>query len=215
MSRGLGIPPRDAYHSAHKPPAADGQPRMVYEGWDAVGLFARVLDVMDYDPEVVLGSDVGFDRCDVLVADLPWQRGYEVFNQRAGVDDGRDYAGFMRCVSALVEAATVPTWLVTGAHAARFLPDADVQIPMMLNEDRAIAYGYRPGMETAARNGEAREFLRTLAETYDCAGDFCAGYGRTGRIFLRAGKRAVLSDVNPQCIGYIAEHAPDWTAGAR
>jgi hypothetical protein len=118
----------------------------------------------------------------------------------------------MRAVSALVETATVPTWLITGTHAARFLPAADVQLPMMLNEDRAVAYGYRPGAEATTGSTESREFLHTLTEHYKCAGDFCCGYGRTGRFFLRAGKRAILSDVNPQCIGYICAHAHEWIA---
>jgi hypothetical protein len=52
--------------------------------------------------------------------------------------------------------------------------------------------------------------LHAIAQRYDTVGDPCCGYGRAGRFFLRAGKRAVLSDFDPHCIGYIAEHAGGW-----
>lgn len=206
---GLGIPRAD-YHSAHKPPI-QAQPQWVYEG-QGIGVSARVLDIMDDTPEAILSTNPGYASCDVLVTDLPWQRGFEVFNERAGIDDGRNYAGFMRAVRGLVETATVPTWLITGLHALRHLPKPDLVLPMRLNDDEAVAIGYRPGPE--AFSGDypiAQEFLHTLAEHYECAGDFCCGYGRTGRFFARAGKRAVLSDFNPRCIGYIADHADQWT----
>jgi hypothetical protein len=86
-----------------------------------------------------------------------------------------------------------------------------VVLPTRLNEDEAVAVGYRPGSEADGSYGVAPELLHALAQRYDVAGDFCAGYGRTARFFLRSGKRAVVSDFNPQCIGYIAEHAEDWT----
>lgn len=201
---GLGIPRTD-YHSAHKPPAP-AAPREVFHS----GLVSAYrLDITD--PIAPFGPGGVFADCDVLVTDLPWQKGYATFNQRAGIADGRTYTTFMRAVTRIVETATVPTWLITGQHALRKLPAPDATLPMRLNEDDALAVGYRPGPEATGRYGIAQEFLHALAQQYQCAGDFCCGYGRTGRFFARAGKRAVLSDFNPQCIGYIADHADQWT----
>jgi hypothetical protein len=200
------IPVAPAYHSAHKPPI---DARSV-ERWSGPGCLAFVHDILS--TPALPGEYV---ICDVLVADLPWQRGYETFNERAGVDDGRTYATFMQRVAELVEATDVPTYLITGKHALSRLPTPAMTLPMMLNEWEAIAICYRPGSEADGRYGVAPEFLHALAQRYAIAGDFCAGYGRTGRFFLRAGKRAVLSDLNPQCIGYIAEHADAWVRDLR
>jgi hypothetical protein len=195
--------PTVAYHGAHKD-TVDAEP---LDRWEGTRCVAFVHDLIT-SPE--LPDQYG--PCDVLVTDLPWQIGFDTFNERAGVDDGRTYAQFMARVSEIVEGESVPVWLVTGRHALPKLPTPDAVLDMRLNEDTAVAVGYRPGAEVDGRYGVAPEFLHALAQMYGCAGDFCAGYGRTGRFFLRSGKRAVLSDFNPRCIGYIAEHAPGWSA---
>lgn len=193
--------PTVSYHGAHKPPVDAPAVQL----WEGNGCVAFVHDITA-SPTL----PASYAQCDVLVTDLPWQKGFETFNQRAGVDDGRSYPAFLARVCELVESEAVPTYLVTGRHALPHLPKPDVLLPMMLNEDEAVAVGYRPGDEADGRYGVAPELLHALAQRYDTAGDFCCGYGRTGRFFLRSGKRAVLSDFNPTCIGYIAEHAPGW-----
>lgn len=193
--------PTNNYHGAHKPPVEATS----LQRWEGAGVVAFVHDLMTapaLPPE--------FSPCDVLVTDLPWQKGYETFNQRAGVDDGRTYDTFMEGVSNIVESTTCPLYLVTGRHALAKLPKPDALIPMHLNEDVAVAVSYRPGDEADGKYGVAPEFLHALAQRYDLAGDFCAGYGRTARFFLRSGKRAVVSDFNPHCIGYIAANATSW-----
>lgn len=195
--------PRSDYHSAHKKPV---RVEVGHDHFRGSGVTAFVHDITAGD----LPAD--FHDCDVLVTDLPWRKGFDEFNRRAGVSDGRTYPEFMRAVSAVVTAATVPTWLITGKHAEPYLPAADITLPMRLNEDEAVAYGYRPGPEAFGDYGIAQEFLHALTQHYDKAGDFCCGYGRTGRFFVRAVKQAVLSDINRLCIGYIATHADEWTA---
>lgn len=196
-----GLIPTVDYHGAHKPPVK--APPM--DRWEGAGCLAFTHDLMTAP---TLPAE--FVICDVLVTDLPWQKGYETFNDRAGVDDGRTYASFMDRVAEIVESTAVPLYLITGRHALPKLPKPDALLPMRLNEDDAVAISYRPGDETNSSYGVAPEFLHALAQRYDVAGDFCAGYGRTARFFLRSGKQAVMSDFNPSCIGYIAEHAPTW-----
>lgn len=200
-----GLIPSTNYHSAHKPPV------------DALFGIDRWTDgrVVAFTHDILTAPDAltdDYGPCDVLVSDLPWQRGFDVFNQRADISDGRTYDQFMRRVAEIVEQATVPTYLITGRHALRHLPEPATVLPMYLNEDAAVAIGYRPGPEDEDRYGTAPEFLVELTRHYRTAGDFCCGYGRTARVFLRANRHAVVSDVNPQCIGYIAETAPQWVA---
>lgn len=195
--------PTVSYHGAHEP--AVEAPAV--ERWEGNGCTAFAHDLMSSS---TLPAE--YDACDVMVTDLPWQRGYETFNERAGVEDGRTYAAFMQRVAEIVEATTVPLYLITGRHALAKLPEPATVLPMMLNEWEAIAIAYRPGDEADGNYGVAPEFLHALAQRYDVAGDWCCGYGRTARFFLRSGKRAVMSDFNPRCIGYISEHAPEWAA---
>jgi hypothetical protein len=203
---GRSVIPRADYHGAHKT-TVDAPAR---DRWEDERCVAFVHDIF-VSPELPNEYAV----CDVLVADLPWRRGYETFNQRAGVQDGRTYSQFMARVASFAETTEAPLWLITGQHALRHLPKPDAVLPTRLNEDDAIAIGYRPGPETDGTYGLAQEFLRALALRYTVVGDFCCGYGRSGKAFLRAGKRAVLSDFNPRCIGYIAQHAPDWILAER
>lgn len=189
------------YHSAHKPPVSVPP----VQRWTSRGCLAFVHDVLSSS-----ALPVEFDDCDVLVTDLPWQVGYGTFNERAGIKDDRTYGTFMARVSDIVDSTACPLYLITGRHALAKLPKPDAVLPMRLNEDDAIAIGYRPGPEADSQYGVAPEFLHALAQRYDLAGDFCCGYGRTARFFLRSKKRAVMSDVNATCIGYIAEHAESW-----
>lgn len=193
--------PTAHYHSGHKPPVEAASVRRM----DHPLCTAFVHDLM---ASPTLPHE--FNACDVLVTDLPWQAGYQTFNERAGINDGRTFGTFMGRVSEIVESTTCPLYLVTGRHALPKLPDPDVVLPMRLNEDDAVAIGYRPGPEADRSYGVAPEFLHALAQRYDLAGDFCCGYGRTGRFFLRSGKRAVLSDFNSTCIGYVAGMVETW-----
>lgn len=199
--------PRLDYHSAHKPPLTGILPA---DRFDATGVYRGRLAAFVHDLSAgILPAD--YLACDVIVADLPWRKGFDEFNRRAALN-GRTYPAFMQAVSTIMDGLTVPTYLVTGKHALAYLPKPDVVLPMRLNQDDAVAIGYRPGAETFADYGDSREFLHALAQEYDRAGDPCCGYGRTGRVFLRSGKSAVLSDVNPQCIGYVADRARGWLA---
>jgi hypothetical protein len=199
---GRSVIPRADYHGAHKT-TVDTPPVQRWKGAQCTAFVHDILSSQALPPEYV--------TCDVMVTDLPWKRGYDTFNERAVVSDGRTYDQFMERVAEFAVATDVPLWLVTGKHALAYLPQPDSVLSMRLNEDDALAIGYRPGPEVEQDYGVTQEFLHALAQRYTVAGDWCAGYGRTGRFFLRAGKHAVLSDFNPRCIGYIAEHAPSWS----
>jgi hypothetical protein len=198
MSRGLGIPNYD-YHSAHKPTVEAAARKR----WTDGSSIAFVHDII----HKTLPAD--YDSCDVLYADPPWQMGFTAFNQRAGVDDGRTYRDFMAALSRLIGAETRPLYLVTGRHALKSLPDPAQVLNTRLNEDASVIVAYNTP-RTRRSFGEARELLRALATEYERVGDFCCGYGSAPRAFRRQGKTFVASDINPQCIGYIAKHAAGW-----
>ena len=196
--------PTTHYHGAHRPPL-DGLPPVA--AWSGHGVTAFAHDLLTDGP-----LPVAYEDAEVIVADLPWRFGFDIFNTRAGVEDDRSYAEFLDVIATMTESLAVPTYWVTGRHALPSLPAPDAVLPMRLNTDDAVAVGYRCGDEADGAYGTSPEFLHALTTRYAVAGDPCCGYGRTARVFLRAGGRAVVSDMNPQCIGYIAQHAGEWIA---
>lgn len=196
--------PRD-YHSAHLSPAEGVTSVQRWVG-PPDGSVAFIWDVFygELPPE--------YSRCDVLYADLPWRTGFQTFNQRAGITDGRTYQQFMAAVSKIVVNANRPTVLISGKHALSHLPipaqTEAVQMPGTHQDALAIFYNLVTGPNWHAIHG----LLRQLARTYDCLGDFCCGYGNAPRVFAQHGKPFVASDINPTCIGYIAANADSWKA---
>lgn len=192
--------PRYDYHGVHKP-TVDAPRR---QRWSGGSSLAFVHDL--------IGGSLppAYDGCDVFYTDLPWQKGFGVFNERAGIDDGRTYRGFMAAVSGIIAGISQPVYLVTGRHAFSLLPEPARVLDTRLNEDAAVIVAYNVVLPARKRFGEARELLWSLAAQHERVGDFCCGYGSAARAFRRQGKTFVVSDVNPRCIGYIAAHVKDW-----
>lgn len=142
-------------------------------------------------------------QADVFYSDLPWRHGFEEFERRAG-HSYRTYPEFMQTVSRIIDHCVAPVVLVTGRHAMRYLPKPDELISTKLNNGKCLALAYRAnlGFQEIA---DTNLLLYALAARFECVGDFCCGYGRAGMVFAQRGKRYVMSDYNPSCIGYIAE----------
>jgi hypothetical protein len=141
----------------------------------------------------------------VFYSDLPWYTnfGFQRFNDRAAVYDGRTYQQFMDAITAILTTVQVPTMFVTGHHAKPHLPPPTYKFPLHLNEYPAVAYCYHfDGKPPVAKSAAA--VLHEMADRFACVGDYCCGYGTAGRIFAQHGKRFVMSDFNPQCIGAFA-----------
>lgn len=153
-----------------------------------------------------------FNSCDILYADLPWRKGYADYLSRADVRYG-SWARLMQRTAGRIAAWTKPAVLVTGAHARRYLPPAAQELPVRMpvaGRQAAVAYVY--GAAFSVDWDGTDELVAYLAARFGRVGDFCAGYGWAPRAFVRAGGSFVASDVNPKCVGYIAEHAKEWGA---
>lgn len=189
-----------AYHSVHLDPES-AEPR---NWWTDGTSYAFVRDVTRGQ----LPDE--YTACDILYADLPWRSGYDRYKARAGVT-APPWPAFMRHVSEHINGWRKPAVLVTGGHARSHLPRASQELPVRMpvaGRQQAIAYIYNAGF-TPEWDG-TDQLLDYLAARFGRVGDFCAGYGWAPRAFTRAGGSFVASDINPLCIGYIAEHAAEW-----
>jgi hypothetical protein len=190
----------ESYHSALKPsrPADPIQAAHLARSW------AFVHDIRD-------GLPSAYDLCDVFYTDLPWRDGFKVFEQRAGQlkadHHHRDYAQFLLAVSMVIHKMTRPLVIVTGKHALPYLPKPTNLYVTKLNGAPAAAFAYNLQLFHLA---DATDILDELAQRFECAGDFCCGYGRTAKAFHDRGKRFVVSDYNAMCIGHMASEWGKW-----
>lgn len=196
----------DPYHSAlHRSDLASLPTSRLppLQRYDLAEDHARVWDITDGKPPVE------YDDCDVLYADIPWGQGHDIFQARNPEARRIAYAEFMEALNALVLSEGKPAFIVAGASHKPWLRAPYATVQSKLNGAPCVVYCYN----AAASPCETTvDLLKSLAVRYSRIGDFCAGYGRAGRIFAQAGKAWTLSDNDPRCIQYIAMNAPGWKA---
>lgn len=153
-----------------------------------------------------------FDACDVLWSEPPWPRGWDVFYGRLGQEPPMPYPQFLRLCS--VHTQRIGGAMICAKSAVRYLTDPDDVTDSWIvdpsNPCKVAWYGMR--LRGPLRSTSNLYLIAHLAQTHERVGDFAAGYGNTGRIFAQHGKRWVMSDLDPRCIGFIADHAHTWSA---
>ena len=145
----------------------------------------------------------------VFYSETPWVSAWKKFHERAEVDPAATYREFLRKINADLSKIKKPAIIVSGMHAEKLLNSATAEGPVILNGVEVVAYCWRirPWWKEAIK---VERLLELLATRYHCLGDFCCGCGNSAKIFAQEGKRFIVSDINPHCIGYIAHHAPGW-----
>lgn len=147
-----------------------------------------------------------FYECDLIYAEPMWPAGVKNFDERAGVQTP-SYPEHCLAVGGIITKLGKPTVMTTSKKMLATLPYPDMVTECDLNGGRAHIGFWHGAFAIGDTN---QEIIRHLAAQYDRVGDFCAGYGTTGRLFIEAGKNAVLSDYNASCCGYIAKHMETW-----
>ena len=163
--------------------------------------------------DIHLGLSPRFSTCDCFYGDPPWRAGHAKFDARAGLDTG-PFDRLLGAIRRVITANTRPMILTVGKIDSRFYPTPAFCEDGLLRGAKAkmLCYGFSSRPEVFAGDPPSSlDVLQWLAGRYDVIGDFFCGYGNSGRIFVEAGKRCVLSDYNQKCICYIAAHNFEWT----
>jgi len=174
--------------------------------WPRLDRFKGIYGIA-FQADINNGIPIAMHEADVWYSDIPWRDGYKKFSDRAGIEQIRPYTELLERLGREIMEISRPTVLITGKHAVRYLlPESTVKV--ILNGSSAVAclwgrFSFNGMLNTV-------DILKSLACEYQCIGDFCCGYGRAGKIFAQAGKRYVMSDLNPECVGYIAAHERGW-----
>lgn len=149
-----------------------------------------------------------FLECDLIYCEPAFPAGMSKFDDRAGKEpySYEEYAtNFGRTLKELAK----PTVMFIPERALKFTPAPDFTTEAMLNGNKTLVAFWNGAFSWGDDN---HTIIRCLADNYDRVGDFCAGYGTTGRLFAEAGKGFVMSDYNAQCCGYIAANMEGWGA---
>lgn len=187
----------EPYHSALRPPV---------EFSESVSVEVALGSAFCWD-FVEMGIPDHYAPADVFYVETPWAGGMKEFERRAGRQELRPYRMFTEALTrAITDVHPRPVIIVASRSIVKHLPKSDAVIQTILNGDRCVALCYRvkPHNPKCWRAGTCY-ILSELASRFDCVGDFCCGYGNTGKAFASAGKRFILSDMNPKCIGGCAE----------
>lgn len=162
-----------------------------------------------------------FDRCDLIYAEPPWSRDHLArFFERAGATGSeREWPLVLEALAQIAATARRGRQVIfaSGAEVERAIPPLESR-PIRLEGPGKRRQGVKArlliyGPDEVPEAERTTELLQKLARHYEVVGDPCCGYGNTGKVFVRAGGRAVLSDVNPYCIGYIADTMHTWPFG--
>jgi hypothetical protein len=164
-----------------------------------------------------------FDACDLIYSEPAFsQRDIAVFLERVGkTATGHEHQQMLYPLG--VAARERPVVLIGGREIKSHMPSPTYEQPIRVDgpgkdgkgiNAKVLAWNVEsPTLDLLPFIGNTTNLLRALAEGYDCVGDPCCGFGNTGLKFVQAGKRAVLSDHDPACLRYVADHMKLWEFG--
>lgn len=147
-----------------------------------------------------------FNQCDVLYSEPAWRAGYKIFLKRANKEDS-NYNQYINTINNIVinNKEKKAIWLIIGSHILHKFIKPEKIFKINLHGYKTNLCGWNDPNQYENFNTNY-EFIHLLAKNYDCIGDFCCGYGNTGRIFQEHNKNFILSDLNPHCIYYISKN---------
>lgn len=154
--------------------------------------------------DIEKGISMHYKDVDILYSEPPWVDGYLITQKRAKTSK-KDYLRFMIGISRAIKLLRKPTIMVMGISHKKYLPETKTIIPVDLNGYKARAFVYNMKID-GLDFMDIDSLIKSLAKKYNRVGDFCCGYGNTGRIFYEAGKEFVMSDINRRCIGFIQKY---------
>jgi hypothetical protein len=174
------------------------------ENYDLVGeRYVNREGCIAFVHDMCKGIPSEYDKCDILYSELSWLKGYPIFKDRAGIKDNYSFNDYVLSIASIIESTIIPIVFICGkSHLKRF-PKYTSMLPVSLNDHSEFAYSWGldiSGMDTRDNVG----LISNLSDRYECVGDFCCGFGLSGRIFRSNGKSFIMSDINEKCITYIS-----------
>jgi methylase of polypeptide subunit release factors len=188
------------YHSALKTPKSSEAPIYFFRKKNSVAFVQNIEE----------GIPAKFNQCDIIYSEPAWKHGYTIFLNRAKTTGS--YSEYLDAMVKFITLQNMPVVLILGKEAIKYFPKFDSALDITLNGYKTNVYAWRFDLKALGSITTNENLIESLALQFSCIGDFCCGYGNTGLSFYKKNKDFVMSDLNPQCIGYIKRYIEQYEA---
>lgn len=152
--------------------------------------------------DICYGLPGYFEKCDILYSEPAWLDGFDKFIKRANGEKAI-YDEYLLALTGIIQEGNKPLWLVIGKHAHKKLPKPERIEEIKIHNYKTTILGWNDQNKYSFVSNY--DFIDQISNHFQFVGDFCCGYGNTGKAFISKGKRFVMSDINGKCIYYIAK----------
>lgn len=162
--------------------------------------------VWDINKELSQKLDLLYKKCDIFYSEPTWTDGYNIFLKRAN-NSNSNFNDYCNSLSNFIINNNKEIILLTGKKMIRKLPKFNSFIEIKVNGYSTVCYGWN--IDLGIYKDQCKNnfnLIYCLSKDYKFVGDFCCGYGNTGRIFKENGGNFVMSDINAKCVTYVARN---------
>lgn len=161
-------------------------------------------NIKAFQHDLFNGLHPNMNSCDFFYSDLPWRQGFDVFNKRADYQTDKKWEDLIALTYENIIKSGKPTYLTGGKQMMKLLPKAKVKdIIFKVHNNKDLLFVLNTDEMTKAEDTDT--LINELYIKHEVGGDFACGYGLLADFAVRNNKKAILSDYNPYCIGYIKE----------
>lgn len=149
-----------------------------------------------------------FRKCDAIHTEPSWRAGYDIFTDGT-IADGSTFNDYLDGIVKCVRELGVPAFILCGKAMLKKLdPDRVVEVRFAQHHSDGAQYAIYAydGPFDVKDEIEGRNFVTTH---FSNVLDFSCGYGNLADAALKNGCCATLSDINTDCIQYVARYYCD------
>jgi hypothetical protein len=146
---------------------------------------------------------------DFIYTEPPFLAGYKIFNDRANPTESRKWSELITKIGTTLMELDKPCYIMGGGQLKSSLKGWKNQ-PVLSSIHEGAGFIFYNKTIPDFKPKTTLSLIKTLYEQYDVGGDITCGYGLLGYMAKKQGKKAILTDYNPYCIGYIKQESSKW-----
>lgn len=157
-----------------------------------------------FQHDIVTGMHDLYASANAIHSELSWHNGYKIFT-KSTIAENTSFDGYIKGILIVINALKVPTFLMVGPRLIKSLnPDWIMPTHFHAHNGADSLYAVYNHPQDISFNDETEAILH-MAKNYDTVLDFCCGYGNILNPVIVQEKKAILSDINTDCIHYIRD----------
>ncbi|MBQ4142813.1 MAG: hypothetical protein IJD43_04985 [Thermoguttaceae bacterium] len=151
--------------------------------------------------DVCKGVHEEFRAADCIYVEPSWLHGYQKFTKGTSAE-GSVYKDYLNGLTMIIKELNLPTFVLCGEQVCKMLKAPQRKYIDFVFHKMKAPFGIWnvDGPLPFSNEIEAREYVaRNFNTILDCS----CGYGIIAPNILKHGKKAILTDINPDCISYV------------